>query len=68
MPGYGNIIKKETVHIYKVPFLSLLAQKGFATQNAKYYFYMVYEFIEKMDKKLLDLYPEVKKLVLEQKI
>ncbi len=59
-------IKKETVSISKVPLLSLLAQEEFAKNNALSYFLEVYEFIDKMDKKLLDLYPEVKEFISKQ--
>lgn len=59
-------VKEETTDISKVPFLYLLAQEKFANKNALSYFLEVYEFIDKMDKKLLDLYPEVKEFVLRQ--
>ena len=59
-------IKEEIVDVSKVPFLYLLAQEQFAKKNALIYFLEVYEFIDKMDKKLLDLYPEVKELVLQR--
>ena len=59
-------IKEKIVDISKVPFLYLLAQEQFAKKNALIYFLEVYEFIDKMDKKLLDLYPEVKELVLQR--
>ena len=58
--------KEEIVDVSKVPFLYLLAQEQFAKKNALIYFLEVYEFIDKMDKKLLDLYPEVKELVLQR--
>ena len=59
-------IKEETTDISKVPSLYLLAQEKFANKNALSYFLEVYEFIDKMDKMLLDLYPEVKEFVLRQ--
>lgn len=59
-------VKEETANISKVPLLYLLAQKQFANENALSYFLEVYEFIDKMDKMLLDLYPEVKEFVLRQ--
>lgn len=59
-------IKEETADISKVPLLYLLAQEQFAKSNALNYFLEVYEFIDKMDKKLLNLYPEVKEFVLRQ--
>jgi len=66
LSGLTNI-KKERVSISKVPFLSLSAQKTFADKQAKRYFIEVYEFIDNMDRKLLDLYPDIKELVLQQK-
>ena len=59
-------VKEETTDISKVPSLYLLAQEKFANKNALSYFLEVYEFIDKMDKMLLDLYPEVKEFVLRQ--
>lgn len=59
-------VKEETANISKVPLLYLLAQEQFANENALSYFLEVYEFIDKMDKMLLDLYPEVKEFVLRQ--
>lgn len=59
-------VKEETADISKVPILYLLAQERFANKNALNYFIEVYEFIDKMDKKLLDLYPDVKKFILQQ--
>lgn len=59
-------VKEETANISKVPLLYLLAQEQFANKNALNYFLEVYEFIDKMDKMLLDLYPEVKEFVLRQ--
>lgn len=61
-------VKEETTNISKVPFLNLLLQERFANENAQNYFFEVYEFIDKMDRKLLDLYPAVKELVLQQKM
>lgn len=59
-------VKEETTDISKVPLLYLLAQEQFANENALSYFLEVYEFIDKMDKVLLDLYPELKKFILRQ--
>ncbi len=59
-------IKEETVDISKTPFLYLLAQEQFAQKNAFLYFLEIYEFIDKMDQKLLELYPEVKEIVLQR--
>lgn len=60
-------IKEETAMISKVPFLYLLAQEQFAKENALAYFLEVYEFIDKMDRKLLELYPEVKEFLQKEK-
>lgn len=56
-------VKEETAMIPKVPFLYLSAQEQFAQENALNYFLEVYGFIDKMDRKLLDLYPETKDLL-----
>lgn len=57
-------VKEEITDISKVPFLYLLGQEQFAKYNALNYFLEIYEFIDKMDNKLLDLYPETKEFVL----
>ena len=53
-------------NIYRNTFSHASYSKQFAKKNALIYFLEVYEFIDKMDKKLLDLYPEVKELVLQR--
>ena len=57
-------VKEEITDISKVPFLYLLGQEQCAKYNALNYFLEIYEFIDKMDNKLLDLYPETKEFVL----
>ena len=56
-------IKKETVDVSKVPFLYLYAQENFAKTNALNYFTEIYAFVNDMDEKLLDLYPDIKDFV-----
>jgi hypothetical protein len=61
-------IKEESVAISKVPFLYLRAQEEFAKQNAFHYFTEIYTFVNDMDEKLLDLYPDVKGFVEKEKM
>lgn len=56
-------IVEEKVNIATVPIFSLLAQKEYANRFALSYFIDIYAFINKMDKKLLDLYPDTKAFV-----
>nr|WP_321377975.1 hypothetical protein [uncultured Bacteroides sp.] len=56
-------IKEEFVNISNIPFLQLEAQKDFAEKNAFGYFVEIYSYVDKLDRKLLDLYPETKQFL-----
>lgn len=60
-------IKEETANISKVPFLYLQAQKKIANENALIYFLEIYAFVNNMDEKLLNLYPEAKETLQKEK-
>lgn len=66
IPVYkGNLasplnIRKEYVNISRIPMFCLEAQKIFADANAYGYFIEIYSYIDNLDRKLLDLYPDIK--------
>ena len=61
-----NSVKEEKVNISMVPLLNTFAQVEFAKTNAAKYFLEIYTLINDLDEKLLDLYPETKRLVESQ--
>lgn len=56
-------IEEKTINVSTIPVFSLLAQEEYAKRYAFEYFVEIYTFINDMDKKLLDLYPDLKEYV-----
>ncbi len=56
-------IEEKTINVSTIPVFSLLAQEEYAKRYAFEYFAEIYTFINDMDKKLLDLYPDLKEYV-----
>lgn len=61
-------IKEETIDISNVPMYQLIAQKQFADFNAFGYFIEIYSYIDKLDRKLLDLYPDLLKFLKDRSL
>lgn len=56
-------IEEKTINVSTIPVFSLLAQEEYAKRYAFEYFAEIYTFINDMDKKLLDIYTDLKEYV-----